>query len=59
MGQDACVSAFTAVTRASDTNGSGAGHSGLDTVWTETPPHPDTFALGEGPWGVAGARRDA
>ena len=30
MGQDACVSAFTAVTRASDTNG-----LGLDTaVWT-------------------------
>jgi len=31
---DACVPAFTTVTPASDTNGSGSVHSGLDTVWT-------------------------
>jgi hypothetical protein len=29
---DACVPAFTADDQASDTNGSGAGHSGLDTI---------------------------
>jgi len=35
LGQDACVSAFTTVTRASDTNGSGAGQGQLDRNWTE------------------------
>jgi hypothetical protein len=56
---DACVSAFTADDQASDTKGFGTGHSGLDMVLDRDTPHPDTFALGEGPWGVAGARRDA
>ena len=53
MGQDACVPAFIADDQASDTKGFGSVHSGLDTVLDTDTPHPDTFALGEGPWGEA------
>jgi hypothetical protein len=57
MGQFACVSAFTADAQAGDTNGSGAGQSGLDTILDKDTPHPDTFGQGGGPWGVWAATR--
>ena len=59
MGQFVCVPAFTADDQVSDANGSGAGHSGLDTVLDRDTPHTDTFALGGGPWGVGRACRSA
>jgi hypothetical protein len=56
---DACVPAFTADDQASDTNGSRAGHIGLDTIWTKKGWGWPRFGQGGGPWGVAGACRYA
>jgi hypothetical protein len=55
MGQDACVPALTADDQANDTNGFGAGHSGLDTVWTEKGWGWPRFGQGGGLWGVLAA----